>query len=139
MTNEQLDMIKRLQSLFKEKMWEWQFGDSLYDIRWGLGIIVTAEPHILSLKKTRVLVKFESLPTAISLTGWDLLDSLRIPKPIDPWNSERGLWGMLDWRKWYVENDCRNGNLHMKTEEFGFNSTDPFTALLKALCQQEGV
>jgi len=73
LTDEQLDMINRLQPLFKEKMGELIGGqDEIY-----CGENIHRQPAIFDYSMT-------------------LCDKcLRIPKPIDWQNPERGLWGML--------------------------------------------
>lgn len=64
-----------------------------------------------------------------------------LPLPIDPVNPERGLLGMInrfdvmykfESDKWYIETDFHEAGK-------GIEALDPETALLKALCNQEGV
>ena len=52
------------------------------------------------------------------------VEPIFIPKPIDWQNPERGLWNMLDSSNRYADK---------------IMCDDPFTALLKALAEQEGV
>jgi hypothetical protein len=62
--------------------------------------------------------------------------ALYIPKVYDWQNPERGLWEMIDWTKLdgYI---THKGDIYFQDGES--DDTDPFTALLKALVQQEGV
>jgi hypothetical protein len=64
--------------------------------------------------------------------------ALRIPKPIDWQNPERGLWGMIKKgvNKQIEETDAY---CFVWIDSVCFEATDPFTALLMALCVQEGV
>jgi len=74
---------------------------------------------------------------------------LRIPRVYDWQNPEKGLWGMVDWTKFHQELYETDGVIAIYkipfieyNEEVGDNPlivSDPFTALLKALCKQEGV
>lgn len=75
------------------------------------------------------------------------------PLPIDPRNPERGLWGMVDWNRFYGELNGPNGEIAIFecpfisfNEEMGipvkdhpFISAQPELALLKALAYQWGI
>lgn len=128
-TQEQFDMIQRLQPFFQEKMGEWQVGDGCYHDFYGLGVTVN------KVYGTGVHVAFES-----QVQHCETSYLLHIPKPIDWESPERGLWGMIDWDIWKARvNDT--GQLvitQVKIDGLCF-ICDPFTALLKALCKQEGV
>ena len=129
LTPEQLDMIKRLQSLFKEKMGEWQIRDEGWAEGLGVGVLY----H-------NGLMYFDN-GTRVNPMWCD--DILHIPKPIDPWNPERGLWKMVDWKKYYGE-IMPSGDIWIYQQPIQRGRSpkfigDPFTALLKALCEQEGV
>lgn len=68
---------------------------------------------------------------------------LRLPLPIDPVNPERGLWGMVDWRRFHVEDSLNYDGMLTIFERascgtFTFNGT-PTLALLKALAHQRGI
>jgi len=112
LTPEQLDMVKRLQPLFKSKMGEWKHTDEWICIETGLHGNIPA--------------------TMIYPIG----NVLRIPKPIDWQNPERGLWGILEGTKTLYDHGL--GVSH-KTGYKYYPEPDPFTALLMALVQQEGV
>jgi hypothetical protein len=125
LTHEQLDMIKRLQPLFREKTGEWQVGDVCYHDFYGLGVTVN------KVYGTGVHVAFES-----QVQHCDTSYLLRIPKPIDWQNPERDLWGMLKDDKRIEE-----GKTYcvVWSDYNSYEAPDPFTALLMALVQQEGV
>lgn len=112
LTLEQLDMIKRLQPFFKERMGEWKcadewFGDATELHGYIPATMICPKPHVL-----------------------------RIPKPIDWQNPERGLWGMIRGFKTLGEGtDC----VCYVCDYIEVTGADPFTALLKALCEQEKV
>lgn len=134
MTPEQLDMIKKLQPLFKERMGEWQVGDEFYPIAFDsdyqLFVIDRGNLDILDQFGNQLL----------------MADVLRIPKPIDWQNPERGLWGMIDSKKDISEANFtldKHNKVHLLFFKNGVAceifAQDPFTALLKALCEQDGV
>lgn len=123
LTPEQLDMIKRLQPFFKERMGDWQEFDFHYNELFGHGVI-------------------EDQERADDFHIADDPNDLRIPKPIDWQNPDRGLWGMLLGVKTLTQNAI-GCSLIVTTEsyqrKYWDNNYDPFTALLKALCEQEEV
>jgi len=124
LTPEQLDMVKRLQPLFKSKMGEWQKGDSYY----------VPNPHKREDIKplyyfgcgTYWGIEFKDVPT----------NAIRIPKPIDWQNPERGCWGMLNYASSITR--LNNGKYSVSGNKY-IEASDPFTALLMALCEQCGV
>lgn len=71
MTDETLKLYTDLQPFFRERMGDWRLGDLFFD-----------------------MVDQEYIHECYKLSDKSLL---RIPLPIDPINSERGLWGMVDW------------------------------------------
>jgi hypothetical protein len=126
LTPENLGMIKRLQPLFKEKMGEWQEGDEYY---------------LLHLEYSKFYC--DQCDTTNYLNNSSVL---RIPKPIDWQNPERGLWGMVDWKKFVIVDCWAYDHMYIKRRPKNENDwskfraeADPFTALLKALVEQEGV
>ena len=124
LTPEQLDMIKRLQPLFKEKMGAWKEDD--------YGKYGDCDPEVMVM----YIADMNSPDTPQSWKDiW-----LRIPKPIDWQNPERGLWGMIVGRREMVENPL-GCTVIVTTEhkQFAYSAPDPLTALLKALAEQEGV
>jgi len=116
LTPEQLDMIKRLQPLFREKM----------------GVITEGDMFLNPFRKKICFVDKGTLV----INGCFV-----IPKPIDWQNPERGLDGMIDWTQWSQARSL-SGELYIE-QRFRENGVAfigyPFTALLKALCEQEGV
>ena len=128
LTPEQLDMIKRLQPLFKEKMGEWKEDD--------YGKYGDCDPEVMVM----YIADMNSPDTPQSWKDiW-----LRIPKPIDWQNPKRGCWGMVDWSYASIEN-MSDGSVEIyinrthKDEKPIFIKADLFTVLLKALAEQEGV
>ena len=121
LNEEQLDRIKRLQPKIIKVMGEWQDGDEYY---------------LKALEYSNYYCD--------SCMNRDISNNriLRIPKPIDWQNPERGCLGMLSsfnslecykGKHWV----CEIAKEGIKVASFG--ADDPFTALLKALCEQEGV
>jgi len=107
LNDEQLDMIKRLQPLFKEKMGEWLEGDAFHN----------PFRHKLYYVDSRTII---------------IEGCYFIPQFHDQQNPNRGLWGMLNsqGKRWLRKSYFFSDFLELD---------DPFTALLKALCEQEGV
>ena len=127
LTPEQLDMIKRLQPKIREAMGDARKGD---DYIW-----------LHTMEQDVILSDFQAKCAS------DGVSFLLIPKPIDWQNPERGLWGMIDWQKFYANTytDAKIVIQKRPRNEHDFDAleirfmADPFTALLKALVQQEGV
>jgi len=120
LTPEQLDMINRLQPFFKERMGEWKHGD----------------PCILNGN--------EDVYCTYCVKGNIYNDSvykkaILFPKVFDWTYPQRSLWCMVDWNKFYIEEQHGAIDVHKNTDEILCLEYDPFTALLKALCEQEGV
>jgi len=121
LTPKQLDMIKRLQPFFKERMGEWQLFDDLVNSD-GEFVAPVIEPMEINTLNDEDIGVNEGV--------------LRIPKPIDWQNPERGLWGMIRRFKTLGEGtDC----VCYISNHVEVTGKDPFTALLKALCEQEKV
>ena len=118
LTPEQLDMIKRLQPLFKKRLGNWQKDDMWY----SKNIISTSF--------------YDNMFVGLLPRCPENHKALYIPKVYDWQNPERGLWEMIDWTKLdgYI---THKGDIYFQDGES--DDTDPFTALLKALVQQEGV
>ena len=129
LTPENLDRIKRLQPFFREKMGEWQEED--------FGQYGDCKPETLGQVYLGDMLFCPDTPQEWK-DRW-----LRIPKPIDWQDKKRGLWGMIDWSKYH---GCimPSGELWIwKIPYYEFHTPeftdDPFTSLLKTLCEQEGV
>ena len=124
LTPEQIDLLKRLQPLFKEKMGNIKTNDMIYNLEW---------------KQTNYV--------AFSHDQNMFQEDLRIPLIIDWQNPERGLWGMVNWWKFSQETEKGSGDIGIyklryirtdpPTQQFSYVGA-PFTALLKALAEQEG-
>ena len=166
MTPEQLDMHKRLQPLYKRVMGEWKAGDRAYRKSSIFG--EPFDSQIWPEDKRTEIVSISYISEIKSywhcrnekgeerlLTDDDLLSATcwRCPHTIDSEHPERGLWGMLDWSKLYQEQNGPDGEIAIYKvpfinycEELGIPikdhplvTDDPTTAILKALCEQEGV
>jgi hypothetical protein len=68
-----------------------------------------------------------------------------IPLPIDPVNPERGLWGMVDWKKWDASSVAQ-GKLRIVNSrpnvfsETWFDVMDiPTLSLIQVLAAQQGL
>jgi hypothetical protein len=138
LTPEQLDMIKRLQPLFKKKMGDWQASD---DFQHGnrTGFIEAIGGDIIRLHF--MWNGLSSGSRIIYKRSWHEL--LRIPKPIDWQNPERGLWGMIDSDEIKLEKFTSSmEDVHYFLaigDRKVIIESNLFTALLKALCEQEEV
>lgn len=138
MTPDQLTMHKRLQPLYKRVMGSWLQGDNFVSFP-ELDDILTCDEAYLG--------------HPVSRDGFRYPKAIFIPLTIDTENPERGLWGMLDWSKWNYEQCGPDGEIAIYKlpfisycEELGipikdhpFATGDLTTAILKALCEQEGV
>jgi len=120
LTPEQLDMIKRLQPKIREAMGDARKGD---DYIW-----------LHTMEQDVILSDFQAKCAS------DGVSFLLIPKPIDWQNPERGLWGMILGTKELSENwSCCLLKITTEHHQRTYSTDCPFTALLKALCEQEKV
>jgi hypothetical protein len=135
LTLEQIDLLRRLQTFFKKKMGEWIAGDMfVHENRTGFIESIAGD----TIKLHLLWNGLSSGSRVIYKRNWDEL--LRIPKSIDWQNPERGLWGMVDWKRFYIEEHHGAVDvLNADSDEALCTEADPFTALLKTLCMQEGV
>ena len=142
MTDEELQLYKDLQPLFKEKMGDWWVGDLLYDDfdKW-IKIITSmyGSPHC----ETVMLQKMGSGGGATS-NKTDVRDSkvIWLPRTIDDRNPERGLWGMVNWGKWNIAVD--SGTNQVIVWDKGMNNvylygSTPTFAILQALKAQNAM
>ena len=129
MTPEQLEMLKRLKDPIDGYMGEWKEGDLSYSLLSKRIIFVDKEVcKFLKDPKEELFIKD---------------NVLRIPSFCTP-DGKRCLWGMLDE---YKRKRLVNGNGYYKIvltptrlqSDKIYAATDPYTAVLKALCEQEGV
>jgi hypothetical protein len=89
-----------------------------------------------------LLTKLQGVFKDKGLVDHNIIDGevLIIPLAIDPVNPERGLWGMIDWERWSVSEYNTVGYLRLKNSiTKTVHIYAPYTALLKALVEQEGV
>lgn len=135
LTPEQIDLLNRLQLFFKAKMGEWQKTDIFLRGERG-GLVDSIGSEVMRLRL--VWNGLDSGTTLIYKPYWDEL--LRIPKPIDWQNPERGLWGMVNWNNWQIGHNFIPGYLAViSIQKLLKIHSDPFTALLKVLAEQEEV
>lgn len=131
LTQEQLDMINRLQPFFnKEKIGPVQYGDDY---------AVEVLPGQWEIETQGIKKKgFNDYCTTLERArqGYNVLF---IPKVFDWGQPQRSLWCMVDWTKFYLEESHGTVDVHKNTDEILCMEADPFTALLKILCEQEGV
>ena len=144
LTPEQIDLLKRLQPFFKEKMGEWQLGDNFYSGD-ATAIVVNIKATGAWDKEERLYSRYYDEHNFLASDSMSYANKhfLRIPKAIDWQNPERGLWGMIDWGKQHGE-IMPDGDVwifsipYFEHHQPKFKA-DPFTALLKALAEQEEV
>lgn len=136
MTPEKLEMYRKLQPLFKEKMLIPYIYDLHYCERWG-----------------KLSVDYPCVICSAEKYSDNCKSKIMLPLPIDTVNPKRGLWGMVDWSKLRYEQWGPDGEMAIYkppyvvfNEEMGIPVKDdpfiidtPTTAILKALCDQEGV
>lgn len=118
MTPEQLDMHKRLQPLYKRVMGSWLQGDNFVSFP-ELDDILTCDEAYLG--------------HPVSRDGFRYPKAIFIPLTIDSENPERGLWGMLKDDKMIEESK----SYCIVWTDNAYEASDPTTAILKALCEQE--
>jgi hypothetical protein len=129
MTDDQLDMHKRLQPLYKRVMGSWLQGDNFVSFP-ELDDILTCDEAYLG--------------HPVSRNGFRYPKAIFIPLTIDSENPERGLWGMLskeNWMKMCVKVLDTGVFSYMLPREgrMDWCIDNPTTAILKVLCEQEGV
>lgn len=151
-TPEELKYYTALQPFFKEKMGGWEVGDKLQTS--GSFYIPNRHFTVISEIEKRlhpdlIVVDDYGNRYVIGIHYKDP-DILRLPLPIDPADDERkkrgenprGLWGMVDWKKW-VAVAQENGDLVIQMGQHpGVNErfeNTPALALLRALCTQENI
>jgi hypothetical protein len=124
---EQLEMIIKLQPFLKEKLKHLHSYDDCCCL----------EKDIL------IRLDCDYLCPDIGCKEIECKNRILLPHAIDPVNPERGLWGMIDWKRYSIATTCENGNIQIivisNDEDFSTKVIKPTTALLKALCHQEGL
>ena len=127
-TSEELKYFIAMKDVIAGKMGEWQWHDGWHDPEDGAtGKVVPGQ------------VKFFRDP------GDEMHNFVRLPLPIDPENPERGLWGMIDWKRWAISLDI-DGSMVLddmddasEANRYSTGWDTPTLALLKALAWQEGI
>jgi hypothetical protein len=122
---EELDLWQRLQPFIREKVGPyWKDGEHFYCVDEECEKVV-CHPYIMPSKA-----------------------DLRLPLPIDPADDERkkrgenprGLWGMIeDAGRSVIEKDVDRYILNIEDDKNWYEGATPTLALLKALCEQEGL
>lgn len=115
-----IEMHQRLQPLYKKMMGENICGDYYYCPECG-------HTRFMDDKNIDRCLYADSSKDKI----------IWIPLPIDPNNSERGLWGMIT--SWKTIQDYNMEMLTLETNKGCFSAKDPEEALLMALLEQEGL
>jgi hypothetical protein len=127
--------IPAVQEKIGEAMGNRVLGDKVIDSIFGEGMITSYlnEQCFGVTFKTDAHCGYSA--TLPELAGPDLI---RLPQAIDLQNPERGLWGMVDWKK----NNfgfCDDGTVMRYLVGIGCESTTPELALLKACMHQWGI
>lgn len=114
MTPEQLEMLKKLKAPIDKHMGEIEIGDMFYN----------------PFRKKLCFVDKET----IIIEGCSVIPPLCTP------DGKRCLWDMVDWSEVNVD-IWADGKISFWESgyEGDTKKTDPYTALLKALCSQEGL
>ena len=141
MTDTELVLYKALQPHFPQ---DWRVGDWLYHDTQGYGVI--GEIHI-SYGVRWLRTTFDD---GKSYFGLDSENCTHLPLPIYPGDTERiakgeqprGLWGMVDWRRFHIAGSFDDGTVYMidrKSKHAKVIIATPTEALLRALAAQWGV
>ena len=133
MTPEQLEMLKKLKAPIDKYMGEWEVGDkALYG---KFECMLTQ----IKRKEKYLYFRFDDEQNFLSKDDESFVNEhfLRIPPLCTP-DGKRCLWGMVDWNKFHIEFHHGTMDIYIDGEVLCVEA-DPETALLKALCEQEGV
>ena len=134
MTDIELKYYIALQPKIREAMGEWQPGDRGYSD--GIEYFFTGTVWWSDTK----YYQFKSVEDGVSHIDTQVTDSIiRLPLPIDPRNPERGLWGMVNWNRFFVMVDG-NGRMTIAFDDYEgkyiADNDTPTLALLKVLAAQ---
>jgi len=125
MAPERLKMLTALQRLFNEKMGEWQDGWDRFTCE---ELDVTFDECGL-VHLTRIWVEVFDRRCS---------KCIRIPLTIDDRNPERGLLGMIDGIP-HIWKHSKGWSVRLVATNCCFEADTPTDAILKALCEQEGI
>jgi len=135
LTPDQIPLLIKLQPFFKEK---WNVGDMCYDKNYNrVGFIIDTPQrnyrylHVVFISGVEAKYK-------------DKNELLHIPQPLDPECSGRCLVKMINnFCDLFLRKDgiwvCRYWDKNKKWDLATYQAADPYTALLKAICEQEGL
>jgi 3-methyladenine DNA glycosylase/8-oxoguanine DNA glycosylase len=124
MTDEDITLLTKLQGFFKERMGNERNGDMFWSKQYNC-ISYVVEGSF-------------SVDSDVSMDEEDII----VPLAINPINPERGLVEMLDRYHSldYYFNNCWKLSCETKNgKPINVEAPDPYTALLKALCEQENI
>lgn len=131
MTPENLERHIRLQPLYRKMMGEWQFGDRAFSML----------KNCYGYYSSMVMSGVDEIHYFNFFFGHftESDNIIRLPLPIDPVNPKRGLWGMVDWNIFGLKTKL-SGRVYLEGLNTSFEIEDNIeTALLKALCEQDGL
>lgn len=138
MTPEQIDMLKRLKAPIDKYMGEWKVGDkALY----GKFECVLTQ---IKRKEKYLYFQFDDEQNFLSKDDESFVNEhfLRVPPLCTP-DGKRCLWGMITNVEWklLINRPTKEDGLQCRYSDNlqEIYADDPYTALLKALCAQEGL
>ncbi|MFA5151761.1 MAG: hypothetical protein WC554_04285 [Clostridia bacterium] len=123
MNREEIDLLKKHQGKIREAMGEERPDDNRLCLHFH-ETVSAFDCKICNEKKTKECSgsKYLVIPDTISR---------------DPDRPERGLWGMIDWKRWVmISHD--DGTVDIHNNETIFENLPPYLALLRAYDWQEG-
>ena len=136
MTDEELKYLRALKPEIDKAMGPWEVGDRGYDTyaEWE-GILI----EIIYPDNPKEPWCVFSWPAGIHSTIKECKaeNKLRIPHPMPMPGvpEERTLWGMIDWRFHYLDDEGDNGSIRITGDDF-VTIGRPYLALLKVLAHQ---
>lgn len=143
MTKEELDLFITLQPVFASFRGEWQVRDDCYDAEFGQGEVTLISSHSIDvgyISRNRRHMNYLNYGQERPL-----INIAWLPKPIDPDNPSRGLWGMVNWSEIEETGISSNGLFYLVVTGGCEGENDvvvegtPTLALLRAIeKQQEG-
>ncbi len=153
MTPVELEILSkpRVQRFIREKMGKIRVGDLLSVA--GEDAVVYSEVPATSRQGRRIYIRYINRDSNDNCIAQDFEEDvhtfyLRVPLAIDHRNPKRGLWGMIDWNKWKINEWYTDKNsMCIESKELCWSERNdepvhftgtPYLALLKALEAQIG-
>jgi hypothetical protein len=120
----QEEMIKLYaRKYIQDKRGEWRVGDKGYDRTYNDVYLVTKD-----------------IANALNDPETEPGRFIWLPLPIDPINPERGLWGMVDWKRCTLINSVNDGQAYIDIKSKKWHFVGSITeALLRAIWAQQEV